>query len=234
LRDYDILDTPPESAFDDLTLLATQICGTPIAAVTLIDEPRQWFKSRVGMMKVAETPRDISICAHAILQSELFVVPDLQADERFMDNPLVNGETDQIRFYAGVPLITPAGHAVGTLCVMDRTPRQLTAEQATALRILSHQALSQLSCAVNWPNSAGPWSSSIARRGPAESRGKARSIFQNVVEGIFQTTPEADTCRLIDARASTATALRRNSSRPSMISNTSFMLIPIGVTNSPG
>ena len=191
LRDYGILDTPPESAFDDLTLLATQICGTPIAAVTLIDEPRQWFKSRVGMMKVAETPRDISICAHAILQSELFVVPDLQADERFMDNPLVNGETDQIRFYAGVPLITPAGHAVGTLCVMDRTPRQLTDEQATALRILSHQALSQLELR----HKLAELSRTVVEQYRSEealrkAEEKYRSIFQNVVEGIFQTTPD--------------------------------------------
>ena len=194
LRDYGILDTPPESAFDDLTLLATQICGTPIAAVTLIDEHNgsaRWAQEG----SCEKPPREISIWLTPF-SSPIIRRAGLQADERFSDNPLVNGETDQIRFYAGVPLITPAGHAVGTLCVMDRTPRQLTAEQATALRILSHQALSQLELR----HKLAELSRTVVEQYRSEealrkAEEKYRSIFQNVVEGIFQTTPRADTCR---------------------------------------
>src|SRR3954453_1084394 len=118
LRRYRILDTEPEQAFDDLTLLASQICGTPIAVITLLAEDRQWFKSRVGT-SATETARSIAFCAHTIQHDDLFIIPDTLSDERFRDNLLVVGEPG-IRFYAGAPLITHGGHALGSLCVLDR------------------------------------------------------------------------------------------------------------------
>jgi anti-sigma regulatory factor (Ser/Thr protein kinase) len=142
LRSYKILDTDPEQAFDDLTLIASQICGTPVALISLIDEDRQWFKSRIGT-EIRETSRSISFCAHAIQQKGIMTVPDALNDPRFKDNPVVKG-APHIRFYAGAPIETPDGHALGTLCVIDYVPRTLTAEQNNALQALERQVAAQL------------------------------------------------------------------------------------------
>ena len=142
LHSYDLLDTLPEESLDDLTKLAAHICGVPIAMISLIDESRQWFKSRVGL-ELEETPRDVSFCAHALQTPDLLTVPDAAGDPRFAENPLVTGEP-HIRFYAGTPLLTPEGEALGTLCVLDRRPRHLTGEQEQALRVLGRQVMIQL------------------------------------------------------------------------------------------
>ena len=142
LRRYRILDTDPERAFDDLARLASHICGTPIALITLVDADRQWFKSRIGL-SLDETSRAVSFCSDAIQNSGLYIVPDARAHERLRHNPLVTGDP-HIRFYAGAPLITPEGHALGTLCVVDRVPRTLTPEQIDALEALRRQVQSQL------------------------------------------------------------------------------------------
>lgn len=143
LRHYDVLDSLPEPAFDELALLAARICGTPIALITFVDETRQWFKSRVGI-GLTETPRELAFCAHVILgEDRVLEVHDAAADARFADNPLVTSEP-HFRFYAGAPLIARDGHALGTLCVIDRTPRRLSDDQTTALRVLSRQVVAQL------------------------------------------------------------------------------------------
>ncbi|HEX5218637.1 MAG TPA: GAF domain-containing protein [Verrucomicrobiae bacterium] len=142
LWQYDVLDTVPEEVFDDLTDLAAHICEAPVALISLVDENRQWFKSQVGT-SIKETSRDISFCAHAILSDGLLVVSDAAKDPRFRDNPMVTGP-QKIRFYAGAPLVTPDGHALGTLCVLDKKPRKLRPEQMKALRVLAHHVVSQL------------------------------------------------------------------------------------------
>jgi anti-sigma regulatory factor (Ser/Thr protein kinase) len=142
LRKYRILDTEPERQFDDLTLLASHICGTPMAVISLVDEDRQWFKSRVGV-SVVETSRAVSFCTHAIQHREIMIVPNALEDERLRDYPSVTGD-EHIRFYAGAPLITREGQALGTLCVFDRVARTLTADQLEALDALRHQAEAQL------------------------------------------------------------------------------------------
>jgi len=142
LYDFEILDTGPEPSFDALTELAAHICETPMASITLIDENRQWFKSKVGL-SASETSRDIAFCAHSIQEKDLLVVEDALADERFAANPLVTGDP-KIRFYAGAPLVMSDGNVLGTLCVIDQVPRKLTALQTEALRVLSLQVIAQL------------------------------------------------------------------------------------------
>jgi len=142
LWQYDVLDTVPEEMFDDLTDLAAHICEAPVALISLVDENRQWFKSRVGT-SLKETSRDISFCAHAILNDDLLLISDASKDPRFRENPLVTGP-QRIRFYAGAPLVTPDGHALGTLCVLDKQPRKLRSEQQKALRVLARHVVTQL------------------------------------------------------------------------------------------
>ncbi|WP_312033810.1 GAF domain-containing sensor histidine kinase [Actinoplanes sp. TBRC 11911] len=142
LYGLDILDSAPEQDFDDIVALASNVCGTPMSLVTLVDTDRQWFKARVGT-DLTETTRELSFCAHAILGRDLLVVPDTTKDARFSDNPLVDS-TDGIRFYAGAPLVTTDGFALGTLCVVDNQPRSLDIEQLQALRALSRQVTAQM------------------------------------------------------------------------------------------
>ncbi len=142
LRRYGLLDTPAEQAFEDLTQLASFICGTPISVISLIDADRQWFKSRIGL-EPHETSRDLAFCAHAILEEGVFVVPDATQDRRFVTNPLVTGDPN-IKFYAGSPIVTSDGMALGTICVIDRVPRELTAGQLAALEALSRQVMAQI------------------------------------------------------------------------------------------
>jgi PAS domain S-box-containing protein len=137
-----VLDTAPERSFDDLAFLAAQICGTPMALVSLIDADRQWFKARIDVAQT-ETPRDVAFCAHAILQNPMLEVCDARRDDRFADNPLVTGPP-QIRFYAGVPIRTRDGHALGTVCVMDFVPRSLDEDQRWVLRVLAEQVAAQI------------------------------------------------------------------------------------------
>jgi PAS domain S-box-containing protein len=142
LCQYQVLDTEPEAAFDDLTNLAARICGTPVALISLLDNERQWFKSKVGL-NVTETPRSLAFCGYVILQSDIFIVRDARQDERFADHPFVVGEPC-VRFYAGVPLMSPEGYAIGTICVVDFVPRDLNSDQINALKTLGRQVITQL------------------------------------------------------------------------------------------
>jgi signal transduction histidine kinase len=143
LRRYDVLDSAPEESFDSIVKLAARICDTPIALIALIDEARQWFKARVGL-DLSETRREVAFCTHAIVDRRLYTVPDALADERFRENPLVQG-FPKIRFYAGVPLITGDGFGLGALCVIDREPRAgLTEHERESLELLARETMTQL------------------------------------------------------------------------------------------
>ena len=136
LYSYSILDTLPEAVFDDVVGLASAICETPIALISLLDEDRQWFKAKVGI-EAEQTARSQAFCSHAIMSpNDVFVVPDAHQDERFRTNPLVEGDP-RIRFYAGASILTPDGFAVGTVCAIDRVPRELSAQQQLSLALLA-------------------------------------------------------------------------------------------------
>ena len=140
---YEILDTPPEQEFDDVVKLAAQICQVPICLITLVDNCRQWFKAKVGIeASLTQTERDIAFCAHTIHYNSMLEVGDMRKDKRFANNPLVV-EKPKIRFYAGVPLISPSGYKLGSLCVLDRKPRKLSSEQRFALETLAKQVEKQ-------------------------------------------------------------------------------------------
>jgi signal transduction histidine kinase len=148
LLELNVLDTDDEVNFDELVEMASKVCETPIALISLVDKNRQWFKAKIGL-SANETHRDISFCGHAIHSTDLFIVSDPQNDERFQDNPLVTGDL-HIRFYAGAPLITSDWHAVGTLCVIDHKEKELTDDQKKFLKILSKQVVSQLEMRKNF------------------------------------------------------------------------------------
>jgi signal transduction histidine kinase len=142
LRSYGILDTAVEPAFDDITRIARYVCQTPISLISLVDEGRQWFKSEVGL-GIRQTPLEQSFCAHALLQHSFLEVPDTRRDSRFDCNPLVTG-APHLRFYAGALLRTPDGLPLGTVCVLDDKPRQLSSEQRDILAALARQVMSQM------------------------------------------------------------------------------------------
>ena len=178
LAKYRILDSGPEPTFDDLTALAAQICGAPVALISLVDRDRQWFKSTCGFNE-SETSRDISVCAHAIVQDQpLYQVPDMSTDARFGDGPLVNGP-EHFRFYAGAVLRTQAGEALGTLCVLDRTPRPggLTLTQSKALEALARQVMSLLDLrqALSWG---------------VEREGQFRALADSMPQMVWSTRPD--------------------------------------------
>ena len=144
LRALDIVDSAPETAYDEITELAAQICGCPVSYISFIDDDRRWLKARYGLpAEVTDAPRESAVCTTTICGTELLVIPDLKRDPRFENSPMVALEPP-CRFYCGMPLITDEGYALGTLCVMDFEPRQLSFEQTEALRRLSHQVLAQL------------------------------------------------------------------------------------------
>jgi diguanylate cyclase (GGDEF)-like protein/PAS domain S-box-containing protein len=182
-----VLDTGPEEDFDGVARLAATICDTPVARVSLVDSDRQYFKSCVAGGAMGGTPRDISFCGHAILEEDLFIVEDTLADDRFADNPLVLGE-DQVRFYAGAPLITKDGLALGALCVVDHKPRRLTEQQQDALRTLGLQVVSQLE---------------FRRReyGMRAAELRYKTLTENAPIGVFETDADG-ACEFINEQLS--------------------------------
>lgn len=184
LRSYEILDTPPEPAFEGITRLAAFVCGTAAAFMSLVDSNRLWFKARIGF-EAGEIPREIAFCAYTILGKEPLVVGDACADSRFKENPLVTGEP-HIRFYAGAPLFSSDGYALGTLCAVDQAPREITPAQLEALQSIAHLASAQL----EFRRLAGEHFG--AMKALRESEQRYRTTIQNAVHGIFRTSPQGE------------------------------------------
>lgn len=194
LRRYRILDTEPEQRFDDLTMLASHICDTPMSLISLVDSDRQWFKSRIGFT-APETSRSVAFCSHAIQRPEIMQVRDASHDARFRDNPMVTGAPN-IRFYAGAPLITPDGFALGTLCVIDVKPRTLSEAQLRALDALRRQAQAQLELRQNLDELG----QALSARDAAEAA-QARLVDElrgslEKVEKLTALMPYCSTCEL--------------------------------------
>jgi PAS domain S-box-containing protein len=222
LWETDLLDTAPESEMDDIAALAAQICDTPIALISLVDEHRQWFKARQGF-DATETRREDAICAYAILGHELFQVSDLSCDVRFRQNALVTGHP-QVRFYAGMPLMTRGGHALGTLCVMDQRPRTLTEPQEEGLRALARLTMQWIerrraAKAVHRAESDAPssavapsWRATTASEIATEQTERFERILQNIEEGIYiwqlERPGDASSFRLLYANAASTRLTR--------------------------
>lgn len=185
LRRYRILDTPDTAEFDDFTRLASALCATPIALISLLDADRQWFKSKVGL-DAEQTPRDISFCGHAIHGNDIFEVSNALQDERFRDNPLVTG-APAIRFYAGAPLLTPEGYGIGTLCVIDTVPHTLTQIQRDTLKVLSRLLVQQLELglAVRKEQALNDELASRATFSKALLDGAGMAIISTTIEGVI-------------------------------------------------
>lgn len=182
LRQYDILDTAEEDDFNDIVQLASQICETPISLITLVDTHRQWFKARKGLA-VSETPREFAFCGHALQKDEILLVPDTSKDDRFFDNPLVKDDPN-IGFYAGMPIITETGHTLGTLCVIDQKPRNLSEVQLSSLRALGKQVARLLELrlkVIRLENS---------RKALKESESQIKAIFHNTIDAVVVMTDE--------------------------------------------
>ncbi|MBI5918227.1 MAG: PAS domain S-box protein [Nitrosomonadales bacterium] len=207
LNRYQILDTPPEPAFDKIVELAAYICKTPIAVISLVDRHRQWFKAIVGL-DAHETSRDLAFCAHTILQDDAFVVTDASVDERFADNPLVT-DPPKIRFYAGFPLTTSDGFKLGTLCVIDRVPRTLNREELDALRTLTDEAMSQMELRLS-VRQVEQYASKlhhvetmqVMNRELMRSKIRYQQMFDNAASIAFLIDP--DNGHIVDANAAAA------------------------------
>lgn len=189
LQSYDIMDSGQELRYDDITLLASRICGTPMALISLVGEDRQWFKSKIGL-EGSETLRELAFCAHAIVEPDkVLTVADAQLDERFATNPFVTGDP-HVRFYAGAPLVSADGHALGTLCVIDREPRQLQPHQQDALLALSRQVMALME----------ERRTSAALRGAMQALTRSEALFREAYEnapiGIALVSPEGEWLRV--------------------------------------
>ncbi len=182
---YQALDTPPEFAYDALTELAAQICGCPVALISLVDDRRQWFKSKYGLpADFVECPRDMTVCSTTICSNDLLYVPELTSDDRFKSLPLVTGEP-YLRFYCGMPLINPEGHALGTLCVVDFEPRELSPAQREAVRRLAQQTIAQLELRRQLIESEGLLREAADKRAAGEqARARAEGLLRRVLPDV--------------------------------------------------